>query len=238
MLALALLHDARPQLRRRFQGRLADRGAVEDRCGRHRPSCATSSTGWASATCRSRRSARPTDVLIRVRAAAGRRERAAGSRLKKVKDALGSRVHRSAASRWSVRPSRASCSVTGFIAVVASHARRSSLYVWFRFEWQFAVGAVAGADARRARHGRHVLAVQVRVRSLDRGGAADHARLFDERHRRRVRPHPRELAHVTSACRSNELLNLSINETLSRTMLTGHARRIAVLARSTCSAAR
>ena len=70
---------------------------------------------------------------------------------------------------------------TGIIAVLAS-ILAIIVYVWFRFEWQFALGAVVALLHDVLVTVGHVLAVAARVRSVDRRRAADHSRLFGERH--------------------------------------------------------
>jgi preprotein translocase subunit SecF/SecD/SecF fusion protein len=109
--------------------------------------------------------------------------------------------------------------VTGFIAVAAGILAIVA-YVWFRFEWQFAVGAVVALT--------HDVLVTAGVFSLFQiqfdlstvaalltilGYSVNDTVVVSDRIRENLRKFKKmEL---------NELLNLSINETLSRTILTG-----------------
>lgn len=116
--------------------------------------------------------------------------------------------------------------MTGFIAVAAGILAIVA-YVWFRFEWQFALGAVVALT--------HDVLVTAGVFSLFRfefdlstvaalltilGYSVNDTVVVSDRIRENLRKYKKmEL---------NELLNLSINETLSRTILTG-ATAVAVL---------
>jgi preprotein translocase subunit SecF len=109
--------------------------------------------------------------------------------------------------------------MTGFIAVAAGILAIVA-YVWFRFEWQFAVGAVVALT--------HDVLVTAGIFSLFQfefdlstvaalltilGYSVNDTVVVSDRIRENLRKFKRmEL---------NELLNLSINETLSRTILTG-----------------
>jgi preprotein translocase subunit SecF/SecD/SecF fusion protein len=109
--------------------------------------------------------------------------------------------------------------MTGFIAVAAGILAIVA-YVWFRFEWQFAVGAVVALT--------HDVLVTAGIFSLFRiefdlstvaalltilGYSVNDTVVVSDRIRENLRKYKKmEL---------NELLNLSINETLSRTILTG-----------------
>src|SRR6516225_9920825 len=88
---------------------------------------------------------------------------------------------------------------TGVVAVVASMFG-ILLYVWFRFEWQFAVAAIL---------------------ALAGYSINDTVVVFD-----RIRENLRRYKRMPLI----ELLNLSINETLSRTVLTSVTTALAVLA--------
>ena len=62
-------------------------------------------------------------------------------------------------------------------------------YLWFRFEWQFAVGAIIGTMHDLSADDRLLLRHPARVQpDFDRGDP-DHRRLFAERDRGRARPH-------------------------------------------------
>jgi len=166
----------------------------------------------------------PTDVLIRIEQQEGG-EAEQQVALKKVLDALGDRYTQrrfesvgpavSGELRW-----------TGIVAVVAGLFAIVA-YVWFRFEWQFAVGAIVALT--------HDVLLTVGVFSLLQlefdlsivaalltilGYSVNDTVVVSDRIRENLRKYKRmEL---------NELLNVSINETLSRTVLTG-CTAIAVL---------
>jgi preprotein translocase subunit SecF len=109
--------------------------------------------------------------------------------------------------------------MTGFIAVAAGLLAIVA-YVWFRFEWQFALGAIVALT--------HDVLLTVGIFSLLQmefdlsivaalltilGYSVNDTVVVSDRIRENLRKYKRmEL---------NELLNLSINETLSRTILTG-----------------
>ena len=116
--------------------------------------------------------------------------------------------------------------MTGFIAVVVGLLAISA-YVWFRFEWQFAVGVVLSLL--------HDVLLTVGVFALFQlefdlsivaalltilGYSVNDSVVVSDRIRENLRKYKR--------MDLNELLNLSINETLSRTILTG-VTAIAVL---------
>jgi preprotein translocase subunit SecF len=108
---------------------------------------------------------------------------------------------------------------TGFIAVAAGILAIVA-YVWFRFEWQFAVGAVVALT--------HDVLVTAGIFSLFQiqfdlstvaalltilGYSVNDTVVVSDRIRENLRKYKK--------MDLNELLNLSINETLSRTILTG-----------------
>lgn len=117
---------------------------------------------------------------------------------------------------------------TGIIAVLAS-ILAIIVYVWFRFEWQFAVGAVVALM--------HDVLVTVGVFSLLQlafdlsivaalltilGYSVNDTVVVSDRIRENLRKFKR--------MDLNELLNISINETLSRTILTGMTAIAGILA--------
>ncbi|TMJ74912.1 MAG: protein translocase subunit SecF, partial [Alphaproteobacteria bacterium] len=117
---------------------------------------------------------------------------------------------------------------TGVIAVVASMFG-ILLYVWFRFEWQFAVAAILALS-----HDVFItvgmfsllwyefdLAVVAAILTLAGYSINDTVVVFD-----RIRENLRRYKRMPMI----ELLNLSINETLSRTVLTSVTTALAVLA--------
>jgi preprotein translocase subunit SecF len=166
----------------------------------------------------------PTDVLIRVEQQPGG-ESEQQAALKKVQEALGTRY---AQRRVEVVGPAVSSELrlTGFIAVAAGLLAIVA-YVWFRFEWQFALGAIVALT--------HDVLVTAGLFSLFQlefdlsivaalltilGYSVNDTVVVSDRIRENLRKFKR--------MDLNELLNLSINETLSRTILTG-CTAIAVL---------
>lgn len=159
----------------------------------------------------------PSDVLIRIeQQPGGEAEQQAG--LKKVVDALGSGFTQRRVEV--VGPAVSSeLRTTGFIAVAAGLLAIVA-YVWFRFEWQFAVGAILSLV--------HDVVLTIGLFSLFQlefdlsivaalltilGYSVNDTVVVSDRIRENLRKFKR--------MDLNELLNLSINETLSRTVLTG-----------------
>jgi preprotein translocase subunit SecF/SecD/SecF fusion protein len=168
----------------------------------------------------------PTDVLIRIEEQPGG-EAAQQVALRKVLDALGSGFTQRRVEV--VGPAVSSeLRTTGFIAVVAGLLAIVA-YVWFRFEWQFAVGAIVALA--------HDVLLTVGVFSLLQfefdlsivaalltilGYSVNDTVVVSDRIRENLRKYKRmEL---------NELLDLSINETLSRTILTGCTAIVVLMA--------
>ena len=166
----------------------------------------------------------PSDVLIRVEQQPGG-EPEQQAALKKVVDALGGDYTQRRTEV--VGPAVSSeLRTTGFIAVVAGLLAIVA-YVWFRFEWQFALGAVVALA--------HDVLLTVGIFALLQlefdlsivaalltilGYSVNDTVVVSDRIRENLRKFKRmEL---------DDLLNLSINETLSRTILTG-CTAIAVL---------
>src|SRR5690242_3192082 len=159
----------------------------------------------------------PADVLIRVEEQpAG--EAAQQEAMKKIVEALGSQFTQRRVEV--VGPAVSSeLRTTGFIAVTAGLLAICA-YVWFRFEWQFALGAIVALT--------HDVLLTVGIFSVMQlefdlsiiaalltilGYSVNDTVVVSDRIRENLRKFKRmEL---------NELLNLSINETLSRTILTG-----------------
>lgn len=164
------------------------------------------------------------NVLIRIEQQAGG-DAAQQQALRKVTDALGPGYEQrrvevvgpavSAELRW-----------TGTIAVLAAILAIIA-YVWFRFEWQFALGTVVALT--------HDVLIVAGVFSLFNlefdlsivaalltilGYSVNDTVVVSDRIRENLRKFKKMPLH--------DLLNLSINETLSRTILTG-ATTIAVL---------
>jgi preprotein translocase SecF subunit len=166
----------------------------------------------------------PQDVLIRVEEQAGG-DQAQQDALKKVQGVLGDAYEQ---RRVEIVGPAVSSELrrTGTIAVLASIIA-IMLYVWFRFEWQFAVGTLVALA--------HDVLVTAGIFALFQmefdlsivaalltilGYSVNDTVVVADRIRENLRKYKR--MDLT------ELLNLSINETLSRTILTG-VTTIAVL---------
>jgi preprotein translocase subunit SecF len=159
----------------------------------------------------------PSDVLIRLEEQPGG-EAAQQEGLKKVVDALGDQYTQRRVEV--VGPVVSSeLRATGFLAVAAGLLAIVA-YVWFRFEWQFAAGAIVGLT--------HDVLLTIGLFSLFQlefdlsivaalltilGYSVNDTVVVSDRIRENLRKYKR--------MDLNELLNLSINETLSRTVLTG-----------------
>lgn len=168
----------------------------------------------------------PDDVLIRLEEQPGG-EVAQQAALKKVTDATSSGyVERRVEV---VGPAVSSeLRMTGFIAVAAGILAIVT-YVWFRFEWQFALGAVVALS--------HDVLVTAGIFSFFQfefdlstvaalltilGYSVNDTVVVSDR----IRENLRKFKKMDL----NELLNLSINETLSRTILTGMTALAVLLA--------
>jgi preprotein translocase SecF subunit len=166
----------------------------------------------------------PTDALIRLEQQPGG-EKAQQEALTKVTAALGSAFE---VRRVEVVGPAVSAELrfTGTIAVLAAIAA-IILYVWFRFEWQFALGTVMALA--------HDVLLTIGIFSLFSlefdlsivaalltilGYSVNDTVVVSDRIRENLRKYKRMPLR--------ELLNLSVNETLSRTILTG-ATTFAVL---------
>ena len=165
----------------------------------------------------------PTDVLIRVEQQPTEAEQQVA--LTKVLGALGKEYTQRRVEVVGPAVS-GELRMTGFLAVAAGMLAICA-YVWFRFEWQFAVGAivalvhdvllVAGIfSLLQLEFDLSIVAALLTIL----GYSVNDTVVVSDRIRENLRKYKRmEL---------NELLNLSINETLSRTILTG-CTAIAVL---------
>jgi preprotein translocase subunit SecF len=159
----------------------------------------------------------PTEVLIRVEEQPGG-EAAQQAALKKVMNTLGDTFTQRRVEV--VGPAVSSeLRTTGTIAIIASIVA-IILYVWFRFEWQFALGAVRALT--------HDVLLTVGIFSILQlefdlavvaalltilGYSVNDTVVVSDRIRENLRKYKKmEL---------DSLLDLSINETLSRTILTG-----------------
>jgi len=166
----------------------------------------------------------PTDVLIRIEQQKGG-EAEQQAALKKVTEALGKQYEQrryetvgpavSSELRW-----------TGFMAVLAGLLAIVA-YVWVRFEWQFALGAVVALthDVLLTAGTFSLLQLEFDLSIVAAlltilGYSVNDTVVVSDRIRENLRKYKRMPL--------DELLNLSINETLSRTILTG-CTAIAVL---------
>jgi len=156
-------------------------------------------------------------VLIRIEEQPGG-EKAQQEALKKVKDAVGSGYEQRRVEV--VGPAVSSeLRTTGFIAVAASILAIVA-YVWFRFEWQFAVGAIVAlmhdvlvtAGIFSYFQYEFDLSIVAALLTILGYSVNDTVVVSD-----RIRENLRKFKKMEL----NELLNLSINETLSRTIMTG-----------------
>ncbi|MEQ1714956.1 MAG: protein translocase subunit SecF [Hyphomicrobium sp.] len=168
----------------------------------------------------------PNNVLIRIEEQPGG-EGAQQAALKSVLEAVGPGYEQRRVEV--VGPAVSSeLRTTGFIAVAAGILAIVA-YVWFRFEWQFALGAVVALT--------HDVLVTAGIFSFFQfefdlstvaalltilGYSVNDTVVVSDRIRENLRKFKKmEL---------NELLNLSINETLSRTILTGVTAIVVLLA--------
>jgi preprotein translocase subunit SecF/SecD/SecF fusion protein len=167
-----------------------------------------------------------TDVLVRIEQQKGGEE-AQQAAAKKVLDAVGAQYEQRRFE--SVGPAVSSeLRWTGFVAVVAGLLAICA-YVWFRFEWQFALGAIVALT--------HDVLLTVGIFSLLQlefdlsivaalltilGYSVNDTVVVSDRIRENLRKYKRKDL--------NDLLNLSINETLSRTILTGCTAIVVLIA--------
>ena len=168
----------------------------------------------------------PANVLIRIQEQPGG-DAAQQEALKKVVAAVGDGYKQRRVEV--VGPAVSSeLRTTGFIAVAASILAIVA-YVWFRFEWQFAVGAVVALI--------HDVLVTAGIFSLFQlefdlsivaalltilGYSVNDTVVVSDRIRENLRKYKK--------MKLDDLLNLSINETLSRTMLTSASAIVVLLA--------
>ncbi|MFN3744097.1 MAG: protein translocase subunit SecF [Hyphomicrobiaceae bacterium] len=166
------------------------------------------------------------DVLIRIEQQPGGEE-AQQAALRKIVDALGSDFIQ---RRVEVVGPAVSAELrrTGIIAVLCAIIAIIA-YVWFRFEWQFAVGTILALT--------HDVLLVVGIFALFQfefdlsivaalltilGYSVNDTVVISDRIRENLRKYKR--------MEIRELLNLSINETLSRTILTGFTTLVVLLA--------
>ncbi len=209
-----------------FKGGSSDRGAGQ--VGRRPTSqpCATKLEGLGIGDVQIQSFGNDSDVLIRIEQQPGGEEAQQGA-MKKVIDTLGGEYVQRRIEV--VGPAVSSeLRTTGIIAVLASIVA-IVIYVWFRFEWQFALGAVVALA--------HDVLVTAGIFSLFQlqfdlsivaalltilGYSVNDTVVVSDRIRENMRKYKKmEL---------DELLTISINETLSRTILTGLTAIAGILA--------
>lgn len=170
---------------------------------------------------------RPTDVMIRIERQPGGEE-AQQAAVEKVKGALGSAVESYRRTEFVGPKVGGELIEAGIIAVVLSLVA-IMVYVWFRFEWQFSIGAIVALthDVIGTVGFFSILGLEFNLASLAAvltvAGYSinDTVVIFD-----RVRENLRKYKTMEIA----DLLNLSINETLSRTILTSFTTLLALVA--------
>ena len=133
-------------------------------------------------------------------AAAARRRRGADEGGRAGAPGARARASTTAAPRSSARASAAELIRAGVLATVLALVA-ILVYVWFRFEWQFGVGATLSTIHDVDHDGRPVRDLPARVQPDDPGGDPDHRRLFDQRHGGDLRPGARDRCASTARCR-------------------------------------
>ena len=166
------------------------------------------------------------EVLIRVEQQAGGEEAQQGA-IEKIKEALGSSV---TYRRTEVVGPTVSGELArdGTIAVIAA-IMAILIYIWFRFEWQFAVGAVIALvhDVGLTIGIFTILQLQFDLSTIAAlltivGYSLNDTVVVYDRVRENLRKYKRKAI--------DDLLSQSINDTLSRTVLTSVTTLIALLA--------
>ena len=133
----------------------------------------------------------PADVLIRIAEQPGG-DAAQQAAVQKVRGALGDSVDY---RRVEVVGPRVSSELLAYGMVGLMLAILGILvYLWFRFEWQFALGAMIANVHDIVLTIGFMSVTPDRLRPHQHRGAADDSRLFAERHRRHLRPYPRDAA--------------------------------------------
>jgi len=168
---------------------------------------------------------RNTDVLIRIERQSGDAQEQ-NAAVEKVKSALGSSV--SFRRTEFVGPKVSSELVEAGVEAVLLALGAMLIYIWFRFEWQFGVGAVVALahDVIMTIGIFSLLGLEFNLSTvaaiLTIAGYSinDTVVVYD-----RVRENLRKY----KAMGLGELINLSLNETLSRTLLTSFTTLIALL---------
>ncbi len=105
------------------------------------------------------------------------------------------------------------------------------IYLWFRFEWQFAVGAVIATNARSGADHRLLRDHPARFRyDLDRGNP-DHYR-YSLNDTVVVYDRIREMMRKYKKLSTDDMIDIAINSTLSRTVITSVTTILALIALS------
>ncbi len=169
----------------------------------------------------------PDDVLIRVQRQEGG-EAAQQAAVEKVKSSLGDTVQTYRRTEF-VGPKVGDELIRGGIIAIVLSVLAIAAYVWFRFEWQFAVGAIValahdviGTFGLFAITGLEFnLSSVAAILTIAGYSINDTVVIFD-----RVRENLRK--YKTMEIR--DLINLSVNETLARTIMTSMTTFLSVLA--------
>ena len=169
----------------------------------------------------------PTDVLIRIERQPGG-EKGQMVAVEKVKEALGRDVASYRRTEFVGPKVGGELIQAGILAVVLS-LLGIMVYVWFRFEWQFSIGAivalthdvVATIGLFSVLGLEFNLATVAAILTIAGYSINDTVVVFD-----RIRENLRKFKTMTIEA----LLNLSLNQTLSRTLLTSVTTLLALLA--------
>ncbi|MEE2971473.1 MAG: protein translocase subunit SecF, partial [Pseudomonadota bacterium] len=168
----------------------------------------------------------PTDVLIRVERQPGG-EKAQAKAVETIKGALGDKVDYRRVEF--VGPKVGAELINAGITAVLMAMAAMLVYIWFRFEWQFGVGAVVALThdvvltiGIFALLGLEFnLSIVAAILAIAGYSINDTVVVYD-----RVRENLRKYKRMDM----NALLNMSINDTLSRTLLTSITTLLALLA--------
>lgn len=169
----------------------------------------------------------PTDVLIRIERQPGGEE-AQMEAVNKVKETLGNEVESYRRTEFVGPKVGGELVEAGIIAVVLSLIA-IMIYVWFRFEWQFSIGAIVALThdvistigVFSVTEHEFNLATVAAILTIAGYSINDTVVVFD-----RIRENLRKYKQLGIA----DLLNLSLNQTLSRTLLTSITTLLALLA--------
>jgi preprotein translocase subunit SecF len=97
------------------------------------------------------------------------------------------------------------------------------LYIWFRFEWQFGIAAVATLVHDVLVTIGFFAVLQIDFQPYQHRGDPDHSRLFAQRHRRSVRSRAGDSPAVQTPF-DERVFDLATNQTLARTVMTSLPR--------------